>query len=85
MIPARASEREGGALDGMAQQSIAEQIDSMRFLPPVPGIGTVVTETVEIAVADGVLGAASPEEVLRREGDRATKLMEENQANFGGN
>jgi len=85
MIPARASEREGGALDGLPQQAIAEQIDEMRFLPPVPGIGTVVTETVEIAVADGVLGGASPEEALRREGDRASQLLEENQAQFGGN
>jgi len=85
MIPARESERTGGALDGMPQQPIAEMIDSLRFLPSVPGIGTVQAETLEIAVADGVLGAASPSEALEREADRATSLMEENLAQFGGN
>lgn len=84
MIPARESERTGGALEGMAQAPIAEMIDSLRFLPPVPGIGPVQAETLEIAVADGVLGTASPSEALEREADRATTLMEENQAQFGG-
>ncbi len=84
MIPARESERTGGALDGMPQQPIAEQIDTMRFLPPVPGIGTVQTETLEVAVADGVLGEQSPEEAMSEAADRATQLMEENLASFGG-
>lgn len=84
MIPARESERTGGALDGMPQLPIAEQIDNLRFLPSVPGIGTVQAETLEIAVADGVLGAAPPADALEREAQRATQLMEENLAQFGG-
>jgi multiple sugar transport system substrate-binding protein len=83
MIPARESVRET-ALEGTVQQPIAEQIDSMRFLPGVPGLGTVQAETLEVAVADGVLGKASPEEALTREADRATDLLQENLERFGG-
>jgi multiple sugar transport system substrate-binding protein len=84
MIPARTSVREGGALEGMPQAVIAEQIDSMRFLPPVPGVGTVQADTLEIAVADAVLGKASPEEALTREAKRADQLLEKNLQQFGG-
>lgn len=83
MIPARESVRDSGVLDGTVQQPIAEQIGSMRFLPAVPGLGAVQAETLEVAVADGILGKASPEEALTREADRATQLMEENLEKFG--
>jgi multiple sugar transport system substrate-binding protein len=83
MIPARESVRES-VLEGTVQQPIAEQIDKMRFLPAVPGLGPVQAETLEVAVADGVLGKATPEEALTREAERATKLMEENLEKFGG-
>lgn len=83
MIPARQSVLEGGALEGMPQAPIAEALDTMRFTPTVPGIGTVTTETLEVAVADGVLGEGEPAEVLEEAQGRATQLMEENQATFG--
>lgn len=82
MIPARESVRES-VLEGTVQQPIAEQIDNMRFLPAVPGLGPVQAETLEVAVADGILGKATPEEALTREADRATQLMEENLEKFG--
>jgi multiple sugar transport system substrate-binding protein len=84
MIPARQSVRDSGVLDGTVQAPIAEQIDSMRFLPPVPGLGPVQAETLEIAVSDAILGKATVEEALTREAERATKLMEENAERFGG-
>jgi multiple sugar transport system substrate-binding protein len=83
MIPARESVR-SSVIGGTVQEPIAEQIDNMRFLPAVPGLGPVQAETLEVAVADGVLGKASPEEALKREADRATKLMQENLEKFGG-
>ena len=83
MIPARESVR-SSVIGGTVQEPIAEQIDNMRFLPPVPGLGPVQAETLEVAVADGVLGKASPEEALKREADRASKLMQENLEKFGG-
>lgn len=84
MIPARESVRTGGALDGTMQAPIAEQIDNMRFLPAVPGLGPVQAETLEIAVSDAILGKATPEEALTREAERATTLMQENLEKFGG-
>jgi multiple sugar transport system substrate-binding protein len=84
MIPARLSEREGGALEGMPQAAIAEVIDTMRFLPPVPGLGGVQAEALEPAVANGVLGEADPADALGRAADQANELMERNRESFGG-
>ena len=84
MIPARQSVRDAGALDGLPQEAIAGTIDSMRFLPPIPGIGGVQAETLEIAVADGVQGASTPSEALKKAADSATQLMDDNKASFGG-
>ncbi|MCU1635122.1 MAG: transporter substrate-binding protein [Cryobacterium sp.] len=84
MIPARLSVRDSGVLDGTVQEPIAEQIDNMRFLPPVPGVGTVQAETLEVAVANGVLGKSSPEDSLKTEAKKATQLLEKNLKSFGG-
>jgi multiple sugar transport system substrate-binding protein len=75
--------REGGALDGKPQAVIAEQIESMRFLPPVPGLGGVQAEALEPAVADGVLGKADPAEALKKAASKATELMKRNKESFG--
>ena len=83
MIPARESVRESGVLDGLPQQAIAEKVDTMRFLPAVPGIGTVQTETLEVAVSNAILGEQEPEAALTEAAQQATTLMEENQAAFG--
>jgi multiple sugar transport system substrate-binding protein len=83
MIPARLSVREGGALDGMPQEVIAEQIDSMRFLPPVPGLGGVQAEALEPAVAEGVLGETEPADALGTAASQANELMQRNRESFG--
>lgn len=83
MIPARESVRESGVLDGLPQEAIAEKVDTLRFLPAVPGIGTVQTETLEVAVSNAILGEQEPEEALTEAAQQATTLMEENQAAFG--
>ncbi|MBC7725387.1 MAG: ABC transporter substrate-binding protein [Burkholderiaceae bacterium] len=84
MIPARQSVRDAGAVDGLPQEAIAATIDTMRFLPSIPGIGGVQAETLEIAVADGTQGTTPPADALRDAADRATQLMEDNKAAFGG-
>ncbi|MGY1619028.1 ABC transporter substrate-binding protein [Geodermatophilus sp. SYSU D00691] len=81
-IPARASQREG-AFQDLPQAVIAEQIETLRFLPPVPGLGGVQTETLEPAVAEGVLGEAAPADALGSAAERATELMERNAEQFG--
>ena len=83
MVPARKSVRESAGVTGQTQGPIVERIDEMRFLPPVPGLGDVQAQTLEIAVADAVLGRRSPQQALSEEAARATTLMEKNKAKFG--
>ncbi len=84
MIPARKSVREEAAVTDSTQAPVAEKIDTMKFLPPVPGLGDVTTQTLEVAVADAVLGKRQPAAALKTEAAKATKLMEENKKKFGG-
>jgi multiple sugar transport system substrate-binding protein len=56
----------------------------MRFLPPVPGIGTVQTETLEPAVAAGVQGASTPKDALEQGAKKGDELMQKNLESFGG-
>jgi len=84
MIPARKSVRDGGALDGMKQAAIAEQIDKMRFLPSVPGLGAVQAEALEPAVADATLGKAAPADALGKAAAQASEIMQRNLESFGG-
>jgi multiple sugar transport system substrate-binding protein len=84
MIPARLSVRESGAMDGMPQETIAATIDTMRFLPPVPGVGTVQAEALEPAVSEVILGSAPAEERLATAASQASELMERNLESFGG-
>jgi len=84
MIPARLSVREEGALDGTPQEIIADTIDTMRFLPPVPGLGGVQAEALEPAVAESVLGSGDPAELMGTASEQGTELMERNAETFGG-
>ncbi|GMA85923.1 hypothetical protein GCM10025868_11730 [Angustibacter aerolatus] len=60
MVPARKSVRESAAVKGTKQAPIAAEIAQAKFLPPVPGLGDVQSQTLEIAVANGVLGKQTP-------------------------
>jgi multiple sugar transport system substrate-binding protein len=81
MIPARLSEREGAA--EFPQAPIVDVIDNMHFLPPVPGLGGVQAESLEPAVANGVLGKEGPADTLGAAAKKATELMERNRESFG--
>jgi multiple sugar transport system substrate-binding protein len=83
MIPARKSVRETPAVTSSVQGPIAKQIDHLRFLPPIPGLGDAQAQTLEIAVADGVLGKRKPDQALKEEAAKATKLMEANRKKYG--
>ena len=49
----------------------------------MPGLGEVQAQTLEIAVADGVLGKKKPADALKNAESKATQLMEENLKKFG--
>jgi multiple sugar transport system substrate-binding protein len=83
MIPARSSVRESADVTSMTQAPVADAIDSMRFLPPVPGLGDVQAQTLEIAVNEATLMKRSPEEALKDAAAKATTAMEENLKKYG--
>jgi len=83
MVPARKSVRETAAVTGASQGPIAKDIATMKFLPPVPGLGDVQAQTLEIAVANAVLGKQAPAAALKDAAGKATKLMQANQKKFG--
>jgi len=84
MVPARKSIRESAEVQNSPQGPIAKQIENLRFLPPVPGLGDVQAQTLEIAVANAVLGKQDPATALKEQAAKATKLMEDNKKKFGG-
>ncbi|NHC45484.1 ABC transporter substrate-binding protein [Motilibacter aurantiacus] len=83
MIPARKSVRDSAQVQDSPQGPIAAKIDTLKFLPPVPGLGDVQAQTLEIAVANATLGKESPADALSSQAARASKLMEENKKKFG--
>jgi multiple sugar transport system substrate-binding protein len=83
MVPARKSVRETPAVQDSTQGPIAKEIAQLKFLPPVPGLGDVQSQTLEIAVANAILGKQSPSAALKDAASKATKLMQANQKKFG--
>jgi multiple sugar transport system substrate-binding protein len=68
---------------GTVQAPIIEEIAEMRFLPPVPGLGDAQSQTLEIAVADAILGKKEPAAALKEQAAKATQLMQANLKKFG--
>ncbi len=83
MIPARNSAREKPAFTDSVQYGIKDQIDHLHFLPPVPGLGDVQPQTLEVAVNKAILGQSSVDEALSKAQSDATQLMEDNLQKFG--
>ncbi len=83
MIPARNSAREESAFTDSPQSVFADYLPNLRFLPPVPGLGDVQPQTLEVAVNEAVLGKTAPEAALSRSAGNASKLMEKNLDKFG--
>jgi multiple sugar transport system substrate-binding protein len=83
MIPARKSVRESAAVTSSTQAPIAAKIATMHFLPPVPGLADISGQTIEIAVADAVLGKQSAKDALTASAKKATAQMQANQKKYG--
>ena len=84
MIPARNSAREEPAYTESVQYGIREQVDHLHFLPPVPGLGEVQPQTLEVAVNEAILGQTPVEDALSKAQSNATSLMQDNLEKFGG-
>src|SRR4028119_1546118 len=79
----RPAARGAPAYKESVQAALAEQTEHLHFLPPVAGLGEVTPETIEVAVAEGVLGNAEPEEALTPAQDKAQQLLEEVLQRYG--
>ena len=84
MIPARAEARETPEFRDSPQAPIGDVVDTLRFLPPVPALGEVQVQTLEVAVSNAVLGREAPADALRSAAAQATQLMQANLAKFEG-
>lgn len=82
MIPALSSARETQEFQSSPQAAVAEAIPAMRFLPPVPALGDVQVQTLEIAVSNAILGREEPAAALAAAAARATDQMQANQRKF---
>ncbi|RJK93826.1 ABC transporter substrate-binding protein [Vallicoccus soli] len=82
MIPALASARETPEFQESPQAALADAVPTLRFLPPVPGLGDVQVQTLEIAVSNAVLGREQPAAALSGAAARATEQMQANQQKF---
>jgi len=84
MIPARKTVRESADVTAMTQAPVAEKIDTMKFLPPIPGLGDVQAQTLEIAVNEATLLKRSPADALKDAAAKATSAMQANLKKYGG-
>jgi len=84
MIPARKTVRESADVTAMTQAPVAEKIDTMKFLPPIPGLGDVQAQTLEIAVNEATLLNRSPADALKDAAAKATSAMQANLKKYGG-
>jgi multiple sugar transport system substrate-binding protein len=82
MIPAREDARRTPEFRDSPQAPVAEAIPAMRFLPSIPGVPDVQTQTLEIAVSEAILGRATPQDALRAQAARATQLLQANLRKF---
>lgn len=77
-VPARNSVRESNEFKEMKEQAVlAEQIDDLVFLPPVPGIGDAGAE-FDRAVNEITLGQKDVKATLDQAATRATKILAAN-------
>ncbi|MDZ5663407.1 ABC transporter substrate-binding protein [Nocardioides sp. zg-1308] len=83
MIPALNEARESTEFKDSPQSALASAIPAMRFLPSVPGVPDVQTQTLETAVSEAILGRLKPDEALSDAAGRATQLLQANLDKFG--
>lgn len=84
LIPARTSVQQDTQVTTSAQGPVAKTIPTMRFLPPVPGLGDVQAQTLEIAVNEATLLKTPPATALKDAAAKATSAMEANLKKYGG-
>ena len=82
-VPARNSVRESQEFQNLEKQAaLAEQVDYVHFVPPVPGIGDVQVGSFDIAVNEAVLLKKEPKAALDEAAEKADQLLAENREKY---
>ncbi len=82
-VPARNSVREDAGFAALTEQAaIGQQVDYLRFPPPVPGIGEVF-EPINTAISQAVLLKKEPAKALEEAAGKAAQILEENATKYG--
>ncbi len=83
MVPARNSVRELPEFqEKKAVVEFAKQLDYIKFTPPIPGVGDVMTEWTT-GVSDAMLGRAPIAEALGKAAEKGNKILEANKKKYG--
>lgn len=83
-IPARNSARDTEEFQSLTEVGeLATQIDDLRFLPSVPGIGDCMAE-FDRALNEAVLGGEDPASILADTAQRAQQILDDNAARYDG-
>lgn len=83
-VPVRNSVRESEEFKALEDQaSLATQIDHLRFLPSVAGVGDAMPE-FDKALNLAINGGQDPAKVLSDAAGRAAKILEANKKKYGG-
>lgn len=81
-IPARNSVRESDGFKKLTQQAIlAKQIDDVKFVPGIPGIGDVLAQFYT-GVQNIILGGKDIQSALQTSADQANKILQENKKKY---
>ncbi len=82
-IPARKSVRESQEFQSLEEQStLAQQVDYVHFVPPVPGIADVQLGSFDQAVNQAILLKQEPKPALDDAASRANPLLEETRQHY---
>lgn len=82
-VPARKSVRESSEFEALTEQAaIGQQVDYLRFPPPVPGIGEAF-DPLNTAINQAVLLKQDPAKALEEAAGKSAKILAENAKKYG--
>ena len=85
MIPAYNPARDSAEFTSMPQSVLAGEVDNFHYMPSIPGIGDVNSQTLELAVSEAILGRLTPQAALDQQAARADQILASNAEKFATN
>ena len=85
MIPSYNPARDSAEFTSMPQSVLAGEVDNFHYMPSIPGIGDVNSQTLELAVSEAILGRQTPQAALDQQAARADQILASNAEKFATN